>query len=298
MSEAKAAFRLRIGRLLRIVTEVTTSADGEVGGSQVVAIELTDHFLSSGDLEGQRIWVASDGGEARRIAVYEPTSGETKLTRPFSTNPIVASTDIIVYMDFTPDDIDRALEQALSEVYPYLAQVLVDESLTTIAGQHEYTIPATILDLEPMLGGRVLVEDNTGVSTWPYAAVPNWSTRRTVATAGSTYTLLIPPHIIPNSRTLRLIGLGELANPATDAALIPLESQQLVLLSYKVVEVLFRNAPVSGSQDKTFAEGMEGKYRGLYEGNKDEWAQVLVLSGVEGFVPLDLPLAFNFPAAG
>lgn len=273
MSETKAAFRLRVARRLGLVTEVTTTSVGLANGKSAVSLELADHFTSQASMEGKFV-KDNTQTEWRRGIAYTPASGTISFGRGF-TAQVADTTAIEVYDTFSPTDYDEALRAAIEEAYPYLAQLIVDTSVTLAANTYEYTIPSTILDLERMLGGKVERQHNTSVATYPYDEVLNWTTRHTQLTASQTYQLVVPVEEHITDRVLRITGLGLLVYPAADTDSLPLDSTGLNLLAYLTTAKLYSRAQNVGSEDRGFAEAQEQKYIGLWERFKDVWGDIL-----------------------
>lgn len=292
MAETKAVFRRRIGRLLRILVRTTAS-----GGSAntFIAESLLDFFPADDDLDGFNIY---DVGESnwRRIEGWDASVFTGTVSRDF-TNDITNNDVLEIYSTFNPDEIDDALEDALDEVYPYIAQTIEDTSLSGGTSTYEFTIPSTIRDLSRMYGGSASYQINTNQATYPYQSLIGWTVRDNRG-AGGNYTLVVPPgEQVPTDRTIRLVGLAPVGYPATDAASIILESDTLRLLSWKVAEILWRDyAPQADGRDLAHANQRSQTYAGLYERAKDQMGQVLDPSNIRDVsfgTFIDLPLARN-----
>ncbi len=271
MAETKAVFRRRVGRLIRIVTQATAS-----GGSAdtFVAESLLDHFPADDDLTGMFVY---DVGESnwRRVSDWAASTFTGTVNRDFDNN--IANDDLLeIYSTFSPDEIDDALGDALEEVYPYIAETVIDTSLSGSTSVYEHTIPATIRDLSRMYGGSAAYQIDTNQATYPYQSLIGWTVRDDRSGGGS-YTLVVPPgEQVPADRTIRLVGMAPVSNPSTDASSITLESDTLRLLSWKVAEILWRDyAPQADGRDLAHANQRAQTYAGLYDSAKDRMGQVL-----------------------
>lgn len=288
MAETKGAFRRRLGRLLAVLRTATTSGTGDT--DTFIAISLTDHFPSDNSLNGASVYDVT-GSEWRRVSSWLASTGTGDVNRAFTASQ-ASGRSIEVYEQFTPDDLDDALRIALDEAYPYVATRVVDTSLTVTASQHEYTVPATIRDLERMYGGRVQWQVRESVATFPYADFEHWDVR----TSGETQTLILPSIEGRIGRTIRLIGWGIPSFPSTDATSIALESDVLQLLAYKAAAVAWRTGMRTPGRDAEFAQGMIEFYEKKFDEMKDTWGVPMVPSGLEspeGYPFIDAPLAYN-----
>ena len=297
MAETKAAFRRRVGRMLRILVTATATSGG---GSSFVAASLLDHFPTDDDMVDAAIYSATQS-TWRRCSAWVASTFTGTVNRTF---PIAIGTDALeVYNTFNPDELDAALQDALTEAYPYLATQVVNTSLIGVVSQYEYTIPSTITDLNRMLGGKVEAEVDTAVSTYPYQEVRGWTTRDTrMGNASGAHTLIIPPAEMPGvGNTIRLTGLGVLPYPSTDATSIPLSEEALRLLAYKVCEVIWRDyAPQATGRDRDYASSQAQKYAAQYDRYKDMfgiWLEPTAMQNMNLTSGLDLALArFAEPA--
>ena len=265
MAETRAAFRLRVARMVGAVDEYTTTAAGASDGSTVAIDALLDEYPS--DTGSVYVWDNTQE-EMRRVVEYEPVEAVLAVNRPF-TAQVADDTVVYLFKRFTPADYNRALRTAIHDAYPYLARSVVDTSLTVLADTYEYNIPSTIEDLERMMGGKVWMQVNSDVATYPYAELKMWTTRRQNDASAESYKLVIHPdeHIV--GRVLRLQGLGPLTFPATDAATIPLPSQALNLLAHLTAAHLYAQTRGDAHGDTTHAQQQEAYFRGMYEQRKD-----------------------------
>ena len=292
MSETKANFRLRVARALGIVEEVTTTSAGDSGGTTFVSAEMADKQPL---LTGNEWALDVTQGETRKIVGYQPTETMAVVNRAY-TAQVANSTSMQLYKRFSPSDIDEALRLALKASYPYIASVVVDTSITMADDTYEVAIPSTITDLERMLGARVQVEVDTNVATYPYADMQRWTTREAAAAAGESYTLLIHPSEHISGRTVRLIGLGPITFPATEAATLPLPETALELLALMTISKLYGRTAGVPSGDLQHAGAMMAQYQGLYDQFKDAWAITLDpgnLLDTHSGVGFNLPFAFH-----
>lgn len=288
MAETKAAFRRRLGRLLRILNTGTTTSDGTT--LSFVALTLTDFFPSDDNLKGAFVYDVT-GAEWRVVREWVGDTGTAVVNRAY-TAPQLTGRALEVYSQFSPQELDESLQQALVEAYPYITTRVMDTSLTVIANQYNYAVPSTIRDLERMRGGRVQWQQNTAIATFPYADFEHWE----VLESGSTKTLVIPGISGKTNRTIRLIGWGIQSYPATDAVSIDLEDDSLQLLAYKAAEIIWRAGPNLSGKDAQFAAGMSGIYRALFDANKDSWGVKMVptrMEGPDGYPFIDAPMAYN-----
>ena len=260
MAETKAAFRLRVGLKLGTVFELTATT----GGSTTTAVitELVDEFPNSGDLNEAALYdtVAT---EWRRVNDWDATTTIVTVSRAFtnSTNSRVFE----LYILYTPSQIDRAFRQALAEAYPYIAANKVDETLSVAdANDYEHTLPAGIRDLNAFLGGSVWSQIND-TSEFPFRRVLNWSVR----TVDGVRTLVLGALDGLVGKTLRLIGLGNLTFPATDATSIPLNEAELELLATKVCEVIWRPSATEAATDRQFMQDRSQFWGQKYDELKD-----------------------------
>ena len=289
MSETRAAFRLRVARLIGAVDELTTSSAGAADGSTLVIDELLDDYPS--DTGSVYVWDDTQA-EMRRVVEYEPVEGLLAVNRPFSAQ-VANSTTVYLFKRFRPSAYDTALRSALQDAYPYIASQVVNTSLTTAASTYEYTIPAAIEELERMLGGKVELQADPDVSTYPYQELVQWTTRRD-DTAG-TYKLIIHPDELIVGRTLRLTGLAPITFPATDATAIALPSQALNLLAYLTAAHLYVASRGAPHGDVNHAVQQESYFRGMFEQRKDIDGIVLDPTAIQsndglGYNP---PLAYH-----
>jgi hypothetical protein len=287
MSETKAAFRRRLARLLVILHTGTTSEAGTT--LSVVCLPLIDHYSEDDSMNGSSIYDVT-GTEWRRVSSWLASSGTAAVNRAFTASQ-ASGRAIEVYEQFTPDELDDALRMALDEAYPYVAEEIVDTSLTGIASQYEYTVPNTIRDLSRMRGGKVQYEIDTAVTTFPYADIDYWDVRP----ASGSQTLVLPNAGFYVGRTLRLTGWGAPTYPATDATLLPLPADNLTLLAFKAAQIAWRSGPGLSGRDEEFARAMSSHYEKLFEANKDLWGVKMVpspMAPVGTFPYGELPLAY------
>lgn len=292
MATTKAAIRLRAARRLGLVDTITTTSAGHADGHTFVATGLLDNFPTS----LSEMWVYDpDQEESRRIINYDEPEGIAFVNRPF-TAQINSADTLYIFRRFSPAAFDQALEQAVEDVYPYLFQRIVDTSLTTAAETYEYTIPASIRDLERMLGGKVEMQVRTDDADYPYVPLRMWETREAVTTASSSYTLVIHPDELVAGRTLRLRGIAPLAYPAGEADTVPVDAPQVNLLVFMVIANLYATTYGAPEGDSNRASGIEGRYRTLFETMRDQWGMTLdpedIRPPIDGF-DRDLPLAYN-----
>lgn len=291
MPTTRANLRLEAARRLGLVSSITTSSEGHASGHTFVAVGLLDKFPTSLN----ELWVYNPStSEERRVVNYDEPEGIAQVNRPFAAQ-IATSTTLYIFRRFAPSAYNDALQSAITDVYPYLAQMVVDTSLTTASEQYEYTIPSSIVSLERMDGGRVEMEVNTNDSDYPYVELRLWETREALTTS-RTHTLLIHPNELVADRTLRLRGLGYLTNPSTDAATVPLEGVQATLLIYKLIANLYAQAQGAPAGDGAMAQQMEAKYLAMFEQKRDEWGIILDPTDLRppaGGHTRDLPLAYN-----
>lgn len=289
MSTTKANFRLSVARRLGVVKSITTSSDGDASGNTFVAVGLLDNFPT--DLA--EIWVYDPTQlEARRIVNYDEPEGICLVNRPFSAQ-VASGATLYIFRRFSPENYDDALRQAVEDCYPYLAQKVVDTSLTTVANQYDYTIPATIKSMERMDGATVEIEVTPGK---PYVELRLWDTRTVLTTSTQSYTLVLNPHEFLAGKTLRLTGLAPLAYPAADSDSLPIDAPQTTLLSLMVIKALYEQVQGAPGGDANAAAQREGKYLAEYERYKDAWG--IVLDPTDLMPPIggsrvDLPLAYN-----
>jgi len=272
MSTTKAAFRLATAQRVGLVSTFTTTSAGDSGGNTFIALGLQDVFPD----ELTDMWVMDINGVERVIVNYDVAEGIAFVNRPFSAQ-VASGVTLYIYRRFAPSDFDNALRLALDDVYPYLAQLLVDTSVETVAGTYEYTVPTTIRDLERMMGGLVEIEVNTVEATYPYRELRMWDTRRST----TAYTLTLNPREFVAERTLRITGLAPLPFPSTEATAMLLDSPQTTLLQYATLYNLYSTAQGAPKGDKTAAAQMEAKYRALYDQNKDVWGLILRASDLK-----------------
>ena len=297
MAETKAAFRRRVGRMLRILTTATATGGG---ADTFIAASLLDHFPTDDDMVDAAIY-STDKSAWRRCSAWDASTFTGTVNRAWAS---AISTDALeIYNTFNPDELDAALQDALTEAYPYLATQVVNTSLVGVLSQYEYTIPSAITDLNRMLGGKVEVEWDTAVATYPYKEVRGWTTRDTrMGNASGAHTLIIPPAELPAvDSTIRLTGLGVLSYPSADATSIALPEEALRLLAYKVCEVIWRDyAPQATGRDRDYANAQAQKYTAQFDRYKDMfgiWLEPTAMRDTNLSSGLDLALArFAEPA--
>lgn len=287
MAETKAQFRARLGRLLQVYRSSTLSSSGTT--TTFICLPLTDYYPANDSLNGASVYDTA-ASEWRRVTDWVAATGTATVNRAYSNSQASART-IEIYEQFTPDDLDDALRQALTEAYPYVATRVVDTSLTGVSGQYEYTVPTTIRDLERMRGGRVQWQVNTAIATFPYADASHWEVR----TSGTTQTLVLPDANAMAGRTIRLIGWGIPTYPSTDATSITLEEDVLQLLAYKAAEIAWRTGPRATGRDAEFAGLMSNSFATRFKERQDQWGVRMVpgnLSTPDDFPYSDAPLAY------
>lgn len=291
MTTTKADFRLACARRVGLVVPVTTTAAGAADGSTFVAAGLIDQFPT--DVTDK--WVYRPGtSETRRIVAHDVPDSIAAVDRPFATQ-VADQTQLYVFKRFTPTEFDDALRDALNDVYPYLAQVIVDESLTLSQDTYEYTIPSAIRDLDRMMGGKVSLKVDTNVASYPYVEMRAWDTRRAITTASQSFKLVVHPSEHISGRTVRLEGLGPLAYPATDSDSIPLDAPELDLLVYMTLANLYAASQGAPYGDTGASGALEAKYRAMFEKEKDVKGLVLEptqLKDNNRGVDLNLPIAY------
>lgn len=288
MAETKAQFRQRLARVLNIMHTATTSGTGST--TTVVALSLVDYYPVNDTLNGSFIYDVS-ASEARRVSDWDASTGTATVSRAFS-NSQSSGRSIVVFEQFTPEDLDNALLMALTETYPYIVGRVVDTSLTGVANQYEYTVPSTIRELSRMRGGSVAYQVNTAASTFPYARINHWEVRES---GGGSKTLVIEDIRGAVGRTLRLIGWGVLSYPSTDATTIDLEEDTLQLLAWKAAEITWRTGPRLTDRDAEFAKTMSSYWAEQYESHKDTWGVRMLpekLESPDDFPQLEAPLAY------
>lgn len=281
MAETKAAFRRRVGRLLHTYHTGTTTA-GTASTTVGFVLPWVDIFPGDDVIVGQFVYDTA-AFESRRVSAWNSTTGRYTVSRAF-TNSQDSGRTIEIFEQFSPQDIDDALQQALDEVYPYIVSRVVDTSLTVIAEQYEYTVPTTIRDLERLRGGRVQWQVNSGVSTFPYDDFEHWEVRES---GGASKTLLLHNIAGRVGRTIRLIGWGNLTFPATDTTSIDLEPDTLQLLAFKVAEICWRTGPSLTGRDADVADRNSARWAALYMANRDSWGVRMAPTTLES--PLGAP---------
>lgn len=277
MAESKANFRRRVARNDASLLQVTTSANGAADGTTLIADELVDYAHGENSLQRALVTRVNTGGdiEIRRISEWTVSTATLTVSRAFS-EQVSSGEAIDIYRKFAPAEIDNALRVALTEVYPDIAQLVVDETLVTVADQYEYALPAAIFDLDRSFGGRVLIEIDPDVATFPYEEVLNWSIRQ----SGETKTLLLPS-FVKAGLTIRLIGLAPLTFPATEATTLPAPNTTLDLLSYKVLSLLYRRGIQTAGEDREFLLTFSDRYEQLYQTYVSRWGQTLYPSTID-----------------
>ena len=268
MSETRAVFRRRVARMMGMVTEVTTSA-ASTAADKFISEEVLDYFPTGNALVGMAAYIVP-AEEWRRVSAWTETTHVAQVTRDYSDIP-ANNSKIEIYRTFLPPELDEAINGAIEEAYPYLAEKVVDTSITVQADVYEYALPPTIRDLHPVLGGQVEWEQNTLIETFPYRSVIRWDIRFS-STLGTLKLYDIRGLL---GRTLRLVGLGQLAQPESDSDVIELNADGLRLLSYKAAELLYRSAPDDDNRDRQFYRESEAKYAALFEVNKDRLGVIL-----------------------
>jgi hypothetical protein len=286
MAETKAAFRRRLARLIRILRTGTTSGTGDF--DTVVCLPLIDHYPVDDALTGSSLYDVT-GSEWRRVSDWVASTGTATVQRAFTATQ-ASGRAIEIYEQFSPDDLDDALRMALDEVYPYIATEVVDQTLTVIADQHDYNMPAAIRDVERMLGGKVEWEHDEPHSL--YAEFQGWTYR----TSSGSRTIMLPNIAGTVGRNIRVTGLGVLTFPSTDATSISLDSDTLQLLAYKAAEIVWRTGPGLTGRDAEFADAQSKRFAELYEMKKDAWGVIVRPSKLRGpadVAIIDAPLAYN-----
>lgn len=272
-------FRLLAMRRIGAVSSLTADENGSTTVFRCAA--LHDEAPSGG--VGQAV---SINGETRIIVMADNADGLYALNRPL-TNAVAADDDIFLYKRFSPAEIDVALGQAISDAWPYVAGDVVDETLTTVAQQYEYTIPATIYELERMSGGRVSIEVHPDQATYPFQRLTSWRVR-------DGKIVIDPDELIPG-RILRVEGLGLIDAPVNDSDDIPYQQPEIDLLVFLTLANLFAKEQGTPNGDTQHAVAMEAKYRGLFEARKDVLGRVLepeIMENISTRHRLDLPLAY------
>ena len=213
------------------------------------------------------VYPTASTSEWRRITDYNTSTFTATVNRAYS-GTVDSADEVDIFASFNPDQLKRALNAARDEAYPYIAQKIVDESLTTGSGvdRFTYTIPSTIRDLNPLSGGKVSVEWNETYTSYPYMPITKWDVREN----GETRTLQIMQDI-PISRTLRLEGIGLLTELSDEDDTVPLFGDSLRLYLYKAAEIMWRSAPSLGNTDRAFYEAQEARFRGLFDAHKDQY---------------------------
>lgn len=258
-----ATLRRALGTLIRSRIQVTTSGAGST--TEIVAAKLDD-YITRPQLAQQYYAHIKAQGEWRRVTDYSDASFTATVNRAY-TNTVGSGTVVDFYRYFNPDELDRALQDAGVECYPYLFDHVVDESLTTAETTWEYTIPSTIVDLRREWGGKVLWEWDTANATHPYRPVNTWRVR----TDGLTRTLVIEHETLPTNRTIRLEGIGYVDVPTADDDTINLSEEQVKLLLFKAAEILYRTSPSTGPQDRAFSEAQAQLWERKYMEHRDIW---------------------------
>lgn len=267
MSESKAAFRRRLGRLLNVLTVSETSDAGTT--TTLIAESLLDTYSADGTMAGAAVYDLG-GSEWRLVEDWAAATAEATFTRAFSTS-MASGRDIEVYEQFTPEHLDNALRMALDEAYAYIVIDIVDESNEVEEDVYEYPIPDNIRDFSHMAGSRVSVSFNEDVDTFPRIELTDW----TVRTDGESQTLVLPSVSGLIGRTLRLVAKGVPTFPSADSSLIPLRSDTLQLLAFKSAEIAWRTGPRLTGKDAEFAAAQEIKWAARFDEKKDEWGTAL-----------------------
>lgn len=272
-------FRLLTMRRIGAISALTADANGSTTVFKCMA--LHDQAPSGG--VGQSV---SINGETRIIIMADNADGLYALNRPLST-AVSADDDIYLYRRFSPEEIDIALAQAISDAWPYVAGDVVDETITTVAQQYEYNIPSSIYELERMSGGRVSIEVHPSQSTYPYQRLTSWHVR-------DGKIVIDPDELVPD-RVLRVEGLGLIDVPVNDSDDIPYQQPEIDLLVFLTLANLYAKEQGTPNGDTQHAVAMEAKYRGLFEARKDVLGRVLepeVMENLSSRRRLDLPLAY------
>ena len=293
MSRTLKQLRQDLAYLNNLVLPITTSSVGTT--TTFICDALSDTITEEDELTGRfaMIYPTSSTSAWRRITDYDTSTFTATVNRAYAAL-VGNSAEVDVFASFTPDEFKRALNIAREECYPYIAQKLVDESLTTGSGVNRftYTVPSTIRDLSPLSGGKVSVQYNETYTSYPYMPITKWEVRE----ANETRTLQLFQDV-PVNRTLRLEGIGLLDELSDEDDTVPLFGDTIKLFLYKAAEVLWRSAPSLGNTDRGFYESQEQRFRGLYEQHKNQYG-VLVESAYlvdpnNRSIATDLPIAAN-----
>lgn len=287
MSESKAAFRRRLGRLLNILTPATTSDDGST--SSFIAQSLVNVFTNDDTMNGAAVYDV-DGEEWRVVEDWIVSSATGTVTWAYS-NSMTEGRDIEVYEQFTPQNLDDALRMALDEAYQYITVSLVDESIEVEAQTYEYVLPESIRDFSRIAGAKVTWSTNPNVETWPRNLLYDWEVRND----GETQTLVLPNIAGLIGKTLRLEAKGVPAYPTADGSLLPFRSDTLQLLAFKAAEIAWRTGPGLSGRDAEFAANQEMKWAAKFDEKRDEWGTPLVPATFESNIDYpshDYPLAY------
>lgn len=292
MSRTLKQLRQDLAYLNNLVLSVTAT-----GGSTTTLVceALSDTITEEDEIAGRfpMIYPTASTSEWRRLTDYDTSTFTGTVNRAYGT-AIANNTEIDIFASFTPDEFKRALNTAREECYPYIAQKIVDESLTTGSGvsRFTYTVPSTIRDLNPLSGGKVSVEWNETYTSYPYMPVTKWEVRE----ANETRTLQLFENV-PIDRTLRLEGIGLLSELSDEDDTVPIFGDTIKLFLYKAAEVLWRSAPSLGNTDRGFYEAQEQRFRGLYEQHKEQYgvmvASAFLIDPNNRYITGDLPIAAN-----
>lgn len=287
MSESKGAFRRRLGRLLNVLTESTTTDTGDT--ETVICEDLSDYFPSDDTMSGAAIYDV-DGEEWRVVDTWTAATGTAGMLRAF-TNSMSSGRDIEVYEQFTPRDLDNALRMAMDEAYSYIVIKIIDESNEVEADVYEYPIPDNFREFSRMAGCKVSWSPNEDIETYPRVYISDWDVRDD----GETKTLILPSVQGLIGKTLRLEGPGIPTYPASDGSLLPFRSDTLQLLAFKAAEITWRTGPGLSGKDAEFAQNQEIKWATKFEEKRDQWGTDLYptrLVNVEDTPEIDYPLAY------
>lgn len=180
MTTALSVMRQAVGKKMGEV--ITGACDA---GATTTSIPDADLAIYEDDELNNR-WLlmtsGSQAGEQTKISDFAQTNGVITLKTALTGAP--AAGDTFEIHKYNPDDIEDALNEAITKAYPEFCQLLTNEDLTSKAYQHDYAVPSTLegrphqIWIERGLGWDF--EDNKikngGFEDWTGSSPDDWDT--------------------------------------------------------------------------------------------------------------------------
>lgn len=222
MSTAKYTLRQMIGRLIgtddRQMVTGTPTGGYSTSGFQCSGLALDEDSFYNTWL--WRCYIGTHKDTTREVTTFTK-SGGTFVFSPVVTGAIDATDLFELHRDFTPEEIDAAINLAILTVENEALEDKVDETLTVIASTWEYTVPTGFVTI-----ADIFQESSTADLYYPRDRIQGdqWDINR-----GTTKKIWINPSIsLITGRGLRVVGQSKPSALSLDASTTEVNANYIV----------------------------------------------------------------------